>query len=267
MQHHRHILLGSIIAFYCLPVLAIMPGIPNLPGGADAGRASQNIQQISNTINEIGQPLPLTQQIAQTVWTTGNVTAVSVANSKRRIQRGSPLYTRDKVVTDSSGTGEIAFTDGSLLTLHRQTVIVLSQYQYGKGVSSDNNRAVIEVIKGGFRTITGSIPKNNPEGYRVKTPVGTVGVRGTNYDVVYNPGSRQMSVAVSSGSIFVTPVSGPPFVLTQGTPNIGAIISAKGAQILSSTPPALGGPAKVVPSTLDNSIPRKKNPIKVSPCP
>ncbi|MEO8965519.1 MAG: FecR family protein [Gammaproteobacteria bacterium] len=257
----------TLIYFYSFPVFAIMPGIPNLPGGADASRTSQNIQQISNTIEEVGQPLPLSQLIAKTVWTSGSVSAISPANARRQLQRGSPLYTRERVTTDNSGTGEIAFTDGSLLTLHSQTTIVLSQYRHGSNVSRGNEVAVIEVIKGGFRTVTGSIPKNNPGGYRVRTPVGSIGVRGTDYNIVYNPGTRELSVAVSSGSIMIAPVAAAPFVLTQGTPNIAAIVTSKGAQVLRSIPPALGGSSKLIPGTIDNTMPRKKNQIKVSPCP
>ncbi|HEC12200.1 MAG TPA: hypothetical protein ENI80_02970, partial [Acidiferrobacteraceae bacterium] len=43
--------------------------------------------------------------------------------------------------------------------------------------------AVFKLIKGGLRAITGLISKLNPGGYNVQTPVATLGIRGTEFDV------------------------------------------------------------------------------------
>lgn len=245
-----------------------LPNLPNLPGGVEAGRVGQNIQQISNSINQIQQPLPLNQVIGQTIWAAGTVVAVSPGNIKRDLKRRSPVYTLDTVMTDNSGTGELAFTDGTLLSLRKETTIILSQYRHGGGVSPSKDSYVVEVIKGGFRTVTGIISKNNPEGYQIKTPVGTIGVRGTVYDVNYNPGKTELAVAVTSGSINITPTQGAPVVLTQGTPNFAAVVSAKGAQIVTALPPSLRGSLKIIPGMVNMPTTNNgKNRIEVSPCP
>ncbi|MDX1444428.1 MAG: FecR domain-containing protein, partial [Gammaproteobacteria bacterium] len=42
--------------------------------------------------------------------------------------------------------------------------------------------AVFRLLKGGFRAITGLIGRDNKENFKVRTPVATIGIRGTNFE-------------------------------------------------------------------------------------
>lgn len=46
-------------------------------------------------------------------------------------------------------------------------------------------RAFLRLLKGGFRAVSGLIGKADPAEYRINTPVATIGIRGTDYWVVY----------------------------------------------------------------------------------
>lgn len=46
-------------------------------------------------------------------------------------------------------------------------------------------RAFFRLLKGGFRAVSGLIGKADPAEYRVNTPVATIGIRGTDYWVVF----------------------------------------------------------------------------------
>ncbi|MFP5305877.1 MAG: hypothetical protein ACLGI7_08645, partial [Gammaproteobacteria bacterium] len=46
-------------------------------------------------------------------------------------------------------------------------------------------QAVFRLLKGGFRAVSGLIGKADPEEYRVSTPVATIGIRGTDYWVIF----------------------------------------------------------------------------------
>jgi len=59
---------------------------------------------------------------------------------------------------------------------------------------------VSRLLQGGFRTITGLISKRHPEAYRVETPVATIGVRGTQYEVALAEG---LDVGVLAGRVVV----------------------------------------------------------------
>ena len=47
--------------------------------------------------------------------------------------------------------------------------------------TDSDNGALLSLVKGGLRAVTGAIAKREPESYKVKTPVATLGVRGTEY--------------------------------------------------------------------------------------
>lgn len=123
--------------------------------------------------------------IGLVVWTKGAVKAVSIDHKERALQRRSPLYLNDTIVTDKSGTGEVVFSDSSVLALSPDSALRIDEYQFDKKSPSSPSKFIATLVKGGFRTTTGLIPKANPKNYRVNTPVATIGVYGTEYAVIY----------------------------------------------------------------------------------
>lgn len=140
------------------------------------------------------KPLP---NIGQIVWVKGLVKAIGPNKVTRDLQRRSPIYTEDTIITDKTSTGEIVFSDNSLVALREDTEFRIDKYQFGKNVPPQKSEYVASLVKGGFRTITGIIPKNNPDNYQVKTPVATIAVQGTGYSVFFKNG--QLSAKYYSG--------------------------------------------------------------------
>jgi hypothetical protein len=71
------------------------------------------------------------------------------------------------------------------------------------------NRSVIYLLKGSLRKITGSIGKMANDLYEMKTPIATVGVRGTDYAIrVMQSHGCDGSVDVNSDGMFVRVNSG-----------------------------------------------------------
>lgn len=134
------------------------------------------------------------------VWVRGNVQAFDASNHARTLQRRSPVYEHDTIVT-GSGSAQIVFTDNSVVALREDTTFHIDEYKFNPDSPGDS-RYVAGIAKGGFRTITGLISKNNPEGYEVNTPVATIGVRGTDYSVFYSA-ARGLSVKLDRGAIVV----------------------------------------------------------------
>src|SRR5690606_38875231 len=88
-----------------------------------------------------------------------------------------------------------------LVALREGTTFKIDQYKFNVSTPSEN-KYVAGVAKGGFRTITGLISKSNPDGYEVRTPVATIGVRGTVYTIYYSPGTG-LAVKLDRGALFV----------------------------------------------------------------
>lgn len=136
--------------------------------------------------------------IGQIVWVKGEVKAITANQAVRTLQRRSPIFTKDTIVTDKASTGEVVFTDNSVVSLQQDTQLRIDEYQFGKNVEPGKAKYVASLIKGGFRTITGLIPKENANNYQVNTPVATIAVQGTHY------------VAIYRGQLFLKYLSGAP---------------------------------------------------------
>src|SRR5690606_19192386 len=54
--------------------------------------------------------------------------------------------------------------------------------------AEEEGNALFRLLKGGFRAVTGLIGKENRDNYRVRTPVATIGIRGTDFEARFCQG-------------------------------------------------------------------------------
>lgn len=145
--------------------------------------------------------------VARVVWLKGGFIATSPGSQeKRALKTGSHIFMNDTLVTDEKGEAQIVFTDNSTVTFRPDTNFYINEYNYnpkgGKAGKKSAGKYVMDLIKGGFRTVTGLVAKNNPNDYEVNTPVATIGVRGTEFSVVI----------AKNGELFVKRYKGEPCV-------------------------------------------------------
>jgi len=86
--------------------------------------------------------------IGQMVWVKGQVQAIDASQHARTLQRRSPIYVQDTIVT-GSGSGQIVFTDNSLLALRQGTTFQITQYHFIPP-PPNNNKYVGRLIAGGI---------------------------------------------------------------------------------------------------------------------
>ena len=145
--------------------------------------------------------------IGKVIWVKGGAfSAISQDKIERPLQKDSPIYLNDTLITDDHAQAQIVFTDNSLMTFRQKTQFRIDQYQYQPKKENEKQKSVgkyvMSLIEGGFRTITGLIAKNNPDDYKINTPVATIGVRGTDYTVYVHQG--QMFMGYYQGTPCVT---------------------------------------------------------------
>lgn len=120
-------------------------------------------------------------QAAETAGTVvafkGQVEAVDAAGAARELGKDDAVNVGDTVRTGTGGYVVIEFVDGAKATVRPSSELTIDRYAYGTG----DDGAVMNLVKGGLRAITGSIAQNRPESYTVKTNVATLGVRGTEF--------------------------------------------------------------------------------------
>lgn len=120
------------------------------------------------------------------------------SNEKRKLKRRSQIFSVDKIVTGDKSKAQFSMSDGGLITLKANTEILITNYNYSP--EAGESSATLEVVNGGFRSISGLIKKSGGD-YQVKTPVGSIGIRGTHFAVEVV--GEETFLAVYSGNIDV----------------------------------------------------------------
>lgn len=118
------------------------------------------------------------QRIGQMEFVQGLATAQGPGNEARFLVRGEPLFEGDVVTTTDKGYAVLALADSTKITLRPGTSFAVDKFAHDKGEES----AVMRLIKGGLRAVTGLIGKRNPGGVNLNTVTATIGIRGTSFD-------------------------------------------------------------------------------------
>lgn len=149
---------------------------------------------------------PLPTPVGRVIWIKGTLKATMDNKEERTLQVMSVIYAHDILVTDKTSQAQIAFTDNSLMTFRPETKFSINEYiNATSNKKSGVSKFVVNLLEGGFRTVTGLISKQSPKNYQVNTPVATIGVRGTDYSVV-----------VQDNKTYIKQISGTPSITSGG---------------------------------------------------
>lgn len=106
--------------------------------------------------------------------------AQTPGQAPRTLGKGLELKEGDRLTTADGASAIIKMQDGTRMTVRPNSEIVLQQYQF-KENAPDNNM-LMQLVRGGFRAVTGLISKSSPNAARVQTNTATIGIRGTDFD-------------------------------------------------------------------------------------
>ena len=107
----------------------------------------------------------------------GTVTVVRSDGSRVTLQQGDPVYQGDVIETAGDGAIGMTFTDGTIFSLGEEGRMVLDELIYDP--ESEEGTSAFSVVQGVFSFVSGSIAKSGSDAMTVRTPVATIGVRGT----------------------------------------------------------------------------------------
>ena len=96
----------------------------------------------------------------------------------RQVESGAPVYAGDKLITGSGSAAEIRFADDTLLSQGADSSISLDDYVYDN-TDDSASELLFKMSQGTFRMVTGKIAEQNPERFKVGSPLATIGIRGT----------------------------------------------------------------------------------------
>ena len=122
--------------------------------------------------------------VAKVVDIKGDVYAQNRGNqneSERKLALGDNLNAQDYLSSQADSYVVMVFRDGEKVTLQANSEFDIVQYDYQKAGKQD--KILFKLAAGGMRALTGSIGKKDHDAYAVNTPVATIGIRGTEYDL------------------------------------------------------------------------------------
>ena len=133
-----------------------------------------------------GAPVGKVVAAAATVRASGNTGA-------RVLTKNADIFFLDRISTNSTGIGEFVFNDGTKLAVGPSASLVVDQFVFKN--QSSFQKLGLSAAKGTFRWISGHSPSS---AYKIRTPLGTMGIRGTAFDVTILNG--RVYIALISGN-------------------------------------------------------------------
>ena len=188
-----------------------------------------------------------TQPAGVVLLANGEAKAQQNTEATRTLSRRSDIYVGDRITTGNESQVQLRMKDGAMVALGANAEFVIKAYsEASKGDKKDE--AVLSLVKGGLRTISGQIAKSS---YAMNTPTATLGIRGTVFDV-YVRDNGSTVVILRNGQVVVNGLAGGIEALTQ--PGLASSINVGSAPTKPAPPPAdvLDYLRGILPSIPDN---------------
>jgi hypothetical protein len=160
---------------------------------------------------------------------------------RRELVAGQPVHVGETLETGRASRLRIVFEDTSAITLGAEARLVVQALE--RGTRQDAGRQWLGILAGTFRFVTGAIGQAEPNAVELRTPVATIGIRGTELfggplAAGMPPGELHYGVQLFAGEIAVITPYG---TVTLDRPGQGTFLPMAGDR--APTTPALWGAA------------------------
>jgi hypothetical protein len=120
------------------------------------------------------------QRAGEVEFSRGVGFAQAPGQAPRTLGKGLPLKEGDRLTTAEGASAILKLGDGTRMTVRPNSEIVLQQYRFKE--NAPDNSMLMQLLRGGFRAVTGLMTKNAPNAARIQTNTATIGIRGTDFD-------------------------------------------------------------------------------------
>ena len=141
---------------------------------------------LNGTSASASEPIGKVVSASKTVRASG-------ATGTRVLEQSDAIFQLDRISTNTTGTGEFQFSDGTKLAIGPGASLAVNQLVFKN--KSRFQKLGLSAARGTFRWISGSSASS---AYKISTPRGTIGIRGTALDVTIRGG--RVYVALITGN-------------------------------------------------------------------
>lgn len=134
----------------------------------------------------------------------------SNGGNTRVINVGAGVFQNELISTGAESSAQLLFRDETSLTIGANARLTLDRFVYNPNRKTGD--VVVNVLQGTFRFVSGSAV---PGSYKIKTPVASIGLRGTVVEGFVGADGSLLLVIVQ-GSVVVTTADGTVITLNAG---------------------------------------------------
>jgi hypothetical protein len=149
-------------------------------------------------------PAALAQNANSRIGTAAGVrnqVTAEQAGAERRLAAGNPVLQNDLISTGVDSVAQLLFADQTTLSVGPRSEVRLDRFVYDPNRSTGD--VAVSLTSGALRFVSG---QQDPRSYQVRTPVATIGVRGTIVDFLFING--RMFGILDEGRAFFTLANG-----------------------------------------------------------
>jgi hypothetical protein len=194
--------------------------------------------------------------VGQVTHLSGTLTAKRADGSTKLFSTKSEIQEGDTLSTEQETYARIKFADGAEVVLRPGSQLKVASYSFDQA-KPESDSIVLNMLKGGFRAVTGLVGKRNREAMNYTTNTATIGIRGTHFGALIcqndcggvptatgKPPENGLHLDVADGAIVVRNAAGTQQI---NSGQFGYVQSA-------NTPPAIVPPAQGIQVTMPTSI-------------
>ena len=130
------------------------------------------------------------------------VTGTRAQGQAQPLAAGNSIYQNQTIATGANSVAQLLFTDQTTLSIGQRSQVTLDRYVYDPSRATGGG-ATVSMTRGAMRFVSGS---QDPRNYQVRTPVATIGVRGTIVDLLLMDG--RMFGILDEGRVIFTLTNG-----------------------------------------------------------
>jgi hypothetical protein len=129
------------------------------------------------------------------LFARGEVAIVDASGGKTTVESGTLVEEGDRIRTGDHSRVQLRLSDGALISLRSN-----SDYQ----IVAQKDEGVLEqagkLFSGWMRSVTGAIGRTRPDQVRYETPVATIGIRGTTFELMHLPDGGRPELPAEPGT-------------------------------------------------------------------
>lgn len=129
----------------------------------------------------------------------GNVQSINSSGQTKNLKKGDAIQETDTVVTAAGASAQIKMRDGGYIVIRPDSQLKFDSFVFS-GEEDGSEKSFYSLIRGGIRAITGLIGQKNKQNYRIDTPGSTIGIRGTDHEIVVVIAGSPLAAVASIGT-------------------------------------------------------------------